>query len=82
MSATSERRADLYQRASAEAFAALQQAAIDAIDTDRKIEAAVAMLEGSPTIDPDERTALIALLQSIPAVRDARPAQHDQEEQR
>ena len=65
-----EARAELYQRASAEAFAALQQAAIDAIDTARLVTGAIEMLESSTTIDPDERTSIIARLQQIPAARD------------
>lgn len=78
---TIETRADLYQRASAQSFAALQQAAMDAIDTVRLITGAVEMLESSTTIDPDERTSIIARLQEIPAVRADRAAQHQQEEQ-
>lgn len=81
MIATRETRADLYQRASAQSFAALQQAAMDAIDTVRLITGAVEMLESSTTIDPDERTSIIARLQEIPAVRADRAAQHQQEEQ-
>lgn len=81
MSQPPETRADLYQRASAQAFAALQQAAIDAIETARLVQGAIEMLEGSTTIDPDERTSIIARLQQIPAVRDPRPASHEQEEQ-
>lgn len=76
-----ETRAALYQRASAEAFAALQQSAIDAIDTVKLVAGAVEMLESSTTIDPDERTSIIARLQEIPAMRAERAAQHQQEEQ-
>lgn len=79
--ASLETRPALYQRASAEAFAALQQAAMDALDTEARVKAAVALLESSRTIDPDERTVLIALLQDIPAVRYARPAPPEQEDQ-
>lgn len=77
-------RADLYQRASAEAFAALQLAAMDAIDTASLIAGAIEMLESSTTIDPDERTSIIARLQEIPAVRSQRAADkinHEQEDQ-
>lgn len=76
-----ETRADLYQRASAEAFAALQQAAIDALDTVTAVKDAVALLETSRSISPDERTVLIALLQTIPAVRIERTAQQTEKEQ-
>lgn len=84
MTAATETRADLYQRASAQAFAALQLAAMDAIDTARLIAGAIEMLESSTTIDPDERTSIIARLQEIPAVRSQRAADkinHEQEDQ-
>ncbi len=84
MKASPETRADQYQRHSAEAFAALQLAAMDAIDTARLIAGAIEMLEGSTTIDPDERTSIIARLQEIPAVRSQRAADksnHEQEDQ-
>jgi hypothetical protein len=62
-------RAALYERASAQAFAALQQAAIDAIDTASAVSAAIDALERSSTINPDERQEIVARLQQIPAVR-------------
>jgi hypothetical protein len=79
--AVTETRADLYQRASAEAFAALQQAAIDALDTASVTNDAIALLEASRSIEPDERTAIIAVLQLIPAVRAERAAQQQAKEQ-
>jgi hypothetical protein len=78
---TLETRANLYQRASAEAFAALQQAAIDALDTVSVVNDAVALLEASRSIEPDERTAIIAILQLIPAVRMERAAEQAAKEQ-
>ena len=75
-----EARADLYQRASAEAFAALQLAAMDAIDTARHVAQAIALLEDSKTISDDEQTAIIAVLQSIPAARDGAADQPKAEE--
>lgn len=76
-----ESRADLYQRANAEAFAALQQAALDAIDTARLVTGAIEMLESSTTIDPDERTSIIARLQQIPAARDGSADQSNTQEE-
>lgn len=75
-----EARSDLYQRASAEAFAALQQAAIDAIETVKIAGAVIAALEGAKMGD-DARADMIRMLQEIPAVRAQRAAQHQQEEQ-
>lgn len=80
MNACHETRADLYQRASAEAFAALQQAAIDAIETVKIAGAVIAALEDAKMGD-DARSDLIRMLQEIPAVRAQRAAQHQQEEQ-
>lgn len=76
-----EPRADLYQRASAQTFAVLQQAAMDAIDTCQLVASVIEALEVSDTIDPGERTAIIARLQQIPAVASARADQHQQEDQ-
>lgn len=76
-----ETRADLYQRASAEAFAALQQAALDALDTARLVAGAIEMLESSTTIHPDERTSIIARLQQIPAARDGSADQSNTQEE-
>lgn len=75
-----ETRADLYQRASAEAFAALQQAAMDAIDTARIVGDVIEAIE-ELEMDDDARAALIQRLQEIPAVRAERAAQHQQEDQ-
>lgn len=73
-----ESRAQQFERHSAEAFAALQLAAMDAmmdaIDTVRLIAGAVEMLEASTTIDPDERTSIVARLQEVPAMRAERAA--------
>lgn len=80
MSASIETRADLYQRASAEAFAALQQAAIDAIETVQIAGEVIEALE-ELKMDDDARAAIIHRLQEIPAVRAQRAAQHQQEEQ-
>lgn len=84
MSARIETRADLYQRASAEAFAALQQAALDAIETVQIAGEAIAALEGMTGLDPDQRHQVVWIIQRLPAVRAARAAdqfQHQQEEQ-
>ena len=80
MTTRPETRADLYQRASAEAFAALQQSAIDAIDTVQIAGEVIAALEDCK-MDDDDRAALIHRLQQIPAVRAERAAQHQQEDQ-
>ncbi len=80
MSARPETRADLYQRASAEAFAALQQAAMDAIDTARIVGDVIEAIE-ELEMDDDARAAMIQRLQEIPAVRAERAAQHKQEDQ-
>ncbi len=80
MTARPETRADLYQRASAEAFAALQQAAIDAIETAQIAGEVIAALEDCK-MDDDDRAALVHRLQQIPAVASARAAQHQQEDQ-
>lgn len=64
-----EPREELFQRASAQAFAALQLAAMDAIDTAKLVAGAIEMLESSTTIDPNERFLIIARLQQIPAAR-------------
>lgn len=82
MNARSETRADLYQRASAEAFAALQQAALDAIETVQIAGEVIAALEDAQ-MDDDDRAALIHRLQQIPAAAASRAAdqfQHEQEE--
>lgn len=76
----SEARSDLYQRASAEAFAALQQAAMDAIETVQIAGEVIEALE-DVKMDDDARAALIHRLQQIPAVRAERAAQHQQEDQ-
>lgn len=79
-----ESRAQQFERHSAEAFAALQLAAMDAIDTVRLIAGAVEMLEASTTIDPDELTSIVARLQEVPAMRAERAAatrKHAKEDQ-
>lgn len=80
MTARIETRADLYQRASAEAFAFLQLAAMDAIETARIVADVIEAVE-ELEMDDDARAALIQRLQEIPAVRAERAAQHQQEDQ-
>jgi hypothetical protein len=78
-----EARADLYQRASAQAFAALQQAALDAIETVEIAGDVIKALECLPGIDPDQRYQIVWMIQRIPAVRAQRAAdkfQHEQED--
>jgi hypothetical protein len=77
-----ENRADLYQRMSAQAFAALQQAAIDAIDTVMIAELLIEAIEDMKGIDPDQSHRLIGMIHRLPAVRAQREAENHQNKQR
>lgn len=84
MSAAPETRDALYQRASAEAFAALQQAALDAIETVEIAGEVIEALEGLTGINPDQRHLIVWMIQRLPAMRAKRAAdqfKHQQEEQ-
>lgn len=84
MSATPETRDALYQRISAEAFAALQQAALDAIETVEIAGEVIEALEGLTGLNPDQRHQIVWQIQRLPAMRAKREAdqfQHQQEEQ-